>query len=299
MPVQNVETIANLTAGSGTPLVDDPQIFLGSLMSEGLYRDDDHRLGDYRLHPKGRLKSPPSFNNLSIPTTSTYPLRQIHMSFCSKDHYKPHPCLAIRPDGFIQLTSIDSNLIVHPAQLVKYLDHDKAIWDHQITVDLVAPARYKEWAAAYNSSKGDNPCEFATFDIVTELYNCDSFTIPRSLLTIPFFDNRYSELCVLGIIDGKGDLIEGGWANVKNALLCPHREAVRNQARSDARKAKRALKKLRIHDNPFKGYPLISQHSSQTFVPGGTGVQNTADLHSPQDLPPVEPELMPIDQLSN
>ncbi|KAG6867475.1 hypothetical protein C0993_002322 [Termitomyces sp. T159_Od127] len=133
---------------------------------------------------------------------------------------------------------------------------------------------------------------------ITGLYNCDSFSIPRSLLTIPVFDDPYSELCTLGIIDGKGDLIEGGWANVKNALLRPHREAVRNQARSDARKAERALKKLRIHDNPFEGYPLISQHSSRAFVPGGTGVQNTADLRSPHDLPRVEPELMPVDPLS-
>ncbi|KAG6875308.1 hypothetical protein C0993_009849 [Termitomyces sp. T159_Od127] len=301
LETQNVDHIAELPLGQGRPPLDDPQIFLGSLFWPGIDKEVRYEHKSTAPPSCGYLESSPNPHSLttsySLPTSLP-----TNMSFRPKDHYKPHPYLAIRPDGFLQLTSVEPNLIVHPAQLLKYLDHDEAVRNHQISSESFAPVGYEEWAAAYNASKGDNPTEFATFDIVTGLYNCDSFSIPRGILTIPYFDNRYLELRTFGIIDDKGDVIDGGWANVKNALLRPHRDAVRNQARSDARKVERALKKLRIADNPFKGYPSLSQHRSRTFPQGAKSqtatpiqtpvISGTATGSIPSDL-----ELMPLDPL--
>ncbi|KAG6867226.1 hypothetical protein C0993_005414 [Termitomyces sp. T159_Od127] len=189
------------------------------------------------------------------------------MSFCPKDHYKPHPYLAICLDGFFQLTSIKPNLIIHPAQLLKYLDHDEAVRNHLTSSDSLVPVSYKEWAAAYNSSKGDNPTKFTTFDLVTGLYNCDSFSSPRDILTIPYFDNCYSELYTFSIINNKGDLIDRGWANVKNVLLRPHHDAVRNQAHSDACKAKQALRKLASPTTLSRGGFAIANRLSPRWKP--------------------------------
>ncbi|KAG6868058.1 hypothetical protein C0993_007885 [Termitomyces sp. T159_Od127] len=159
------------------------------------------------------------------------------MFFCPKNHYKPHPGLTICPDGFIQLMSVDPNLVIHPAQLLRYLDHNEAVQKHQATKELVMPAGYEEWATVYNASKGNNPCEFVTFNLTTGL----AFTTD-------------------------GNIIEHGWANVKNALLCPYQEAVCNQACSDAHKAKCVLKKLCISDGPFRGYSSLFQHKAKVAL---------------------------------
>ncbi|KAG6874924.1 hypothetical protein C0993_011608 [Termitomyces sp. T159_Od127] len=276
LEARDVENIHELPAGDGKPPTDDPQVFLGSLQ----FPDINNPIANLILH---------------LPNSHARSISPINMSFRPKDHYKPHPGLAIRPDGFVQLTSVEPNLIIHPAQLLKFLDHNDAVRKHQVTDETVMPTGYEEWAAAYNASKGDNPCEFVTFDIATGLYNCDSFSIPRSILTIPYFDNRYSELRTFGIIDDDGNLVDGGWANVKNALLRPHRDAVRNQARSDARKVERALKKLRISNGPFRGYPTLSQYKAKTVASGLTTIPAAGSTGTN----PANLELMPVDQFDS
>ncbi|KAG6870856.1 hypothetical protein C0993_004029, partial [Termitomyces sp. T159_Od127] len=147
------------------------------------------------------------------------------MSFRPKDHYRPHPLLAARPDGLVQLTSVEPNIVVHPLQLQEYIRYDNDVRRHSLTVNTYVPAGYAEFAAAYNASKGDNPCEFTTWNETTSSYNVDNFAIPPSLLTFPYCDPRYNDFRVFGLIKTNGDIDNARWDMTKDALLRPHREA--------------------------------------------------------------------------
>ncbi|KAG5734437.1 hypothetical protein E4T56_gene11751 [Termitomyces sp. T112] len=162
-------------------------------------------------------------------------------NFHPKSHYKPHPLLGMHPDGFLQLAADDSNLTIHPAQLLHFLNHDANICHCHPTINM-----------------GDNPCKFATCDSKTSTYNVNNYSIPCSILTFPFFDNCYLELRSFNAIDRNGDVNEDGWANVKNALLHPHRNAVRNQAHSESCKAEKKFNKRHLEEAKSESFKPIS-----------------------------------------
>ncbi|KAG6899269.1 hypothetical protein C0993_011790 [Termitomyces sp. T159_Od127] len=132
-----------------------------------------------------------------------------------------------------QLTSVDPNIVLHPAQLLKFLKYDNNIWHCSATIDTIEPCGYDAFVHAYNALKGDNPCEFIIHDATTGLFNYDSFSIPVSIITFPIIDLRYAELHAFGVINAKGDLDAKAWASMKNMLLHPHRKAVCNQRQSE------------------------------------------------------------------
>ncbi|KNZ81585.1 hypothetical protein J132_11346 [Termitomyces sp. J132] len=184
----------------------------------------------------------------------------------------------MHPDGLLQLAADDPNLTIHPAQLLHFLDHDSNIHHRQPTTNTVELCRYEPFALA----KGNNPREFATRDPETGTCNINNYSIPRSIITFPFFDNRYLELRSFNVIDGNGDVNEAGWASVKNALLCPHRDAVRSQARSDSCKAEKKFKKRRPKDARSEGFKPTSAHGQ---AKKGRGLNKSND---PIDEMPVD-----------
>ena len=145
-----------LTPRTGRPPVDDPQVFLGSLLAVNLYKEDFTSLGSHSLLLQGTTE--PSLPNYPItPVTSSYPTIAPIATFHPKNHYKPHPCLSARPDSFVQLTAVNPNLIVHPAQLIKYLEYDHDIRRCSVTINAIEPSGYEAFATAYNLTKGKNP----------------------------------------------------------------------------------------------------------------------------------------------
>ncbi|KAG6893774.1 hypothetical protein C0993_000312 [Termitomyces sp. T159_Od127] len=152
------------------------------------------------------------------------------MSYCPKSHYLAHPLLAVRTNGLVQLNAVDPNIVIHPLQLVEYIEFDSAVHRHDASVDQYVPASYPKFAAAYNASKGNNPCKFATKKKKSDAsYNINSLSIPSSL-TFPFANQRYHNLQVFGLITKEGDIDTNLWDMMKNALLRPHRDAMRFQA---------------------------------------------------------------------
>ncbi|KAG5728931.1 hypothetical protein E4T56_gene8455 [Termitomyces sp. T112] len=149
--------------------------------------------------------------------------------------------MLFRPKGSLQMR------LTHPT-LLGYVDHDANIRRRSATVNMVEPNGYEGFATIYNRNKGDNPCEFILRKPETGLYNYDSFPIPQSVLTFPVVDSRYSKFRAFGIIKPDGEVNQEAWASMKNALLRPHREAVRNQARSDSCREEKELKKRRFED---------------------------------------------------
>ncbi|KAH0578314.1 hypothetical protein J132_10964 [Termitomyces sp. J132] len=119
-------------------------------------------------------------------------------------------------------------------------------------------------------------------DPETGTYNIDNYSIPHSILTFPFFNNCYLELRSFNIIDRNGDVNEDRWANVKNTLLCPHCDAVRNQARSESRKAEKKFKKHCLEEAKSEGFKPISASGPSKK---GRGVNRSND---PVDEMPVD-----------
>ncbi|KAG6875626.1 hypothetical protein C0993_008254, partial [Termitomyces sp. T159_Od127] len=156
------------------------------------------------------------------------------------------------------LTSVDPNLVVHPLQLQEYIQYDNDICRRNVTTNIYVPAGYAEFAAAYNSSKGDNPCEFTTWDENSSSYNVDNFAIPPSLLLFPYCDPRYTDFRIFGPIKTNGDIDTDHWDMVKNALLRPHRNAVHIQARIDSRREEKANKKRRYEEAYPQGFHVGS-----------------------------------------
>ncbi|KNZ81970.1 hypothetical protein J132_09291, partial [Termitomyces sp. J132] len=113
---QGNNKISELENRTGSPPVNDPQVYLGSVSIE-------HINAPSRLHINNHTGAPPSdfikFLSLSHSLLPSLILHQHSLSVMSsyhpKDHYNPHPSLAPCANGFIQLTSIDPNIIIHPA----------------------------------------------------------------------------------------------------------------------------------------------------------------------------------------
>ncbi|KAG6894720.1 hypothetical protein C0993_010924 [Termitomyces sp. T159_Od127] len=115
-----------------------------------------------------------------------------------------------------------------------------------------------EFAAAYNTSKGDNPCEFTTWNETTSSYNINNFAIPPSLLTFPYCNPRYNDFRVFCLIKTNGDINNARWDMTKDALLRPHCEAVRYQARADSRREEKAKRKRRYEEAYPHGFTVGS-----------------------------------------
>ena len=81
-------------------------------------------------------------------------------------------------------------------------------------------------------------------------------------LDFPSIDPRYAELRAFGLIQSNGDINHDAWASMKNTLLRPHREAVKNQTRSDLRCAERELKKRRLKEARPDGFHIPSSSTS-------------------------------------
>lgn len=253
LEAQGVSLIHELPLGTGKPPMDDPQTFLGSIQLP-TYKTPLPSLTP-RLDPlfPARQLSP----SVALPQphriASHYRTNHL-MSQRPKDHYNKHPLLAARPDGLVQLTSVDPNLVIHPLQLQEYIRFDSDVWRGSATIHSYMPAGYAEFAAAYNVSKGDNPCEFTTWNAETTSYNLDSFPIPPSLLKFAYCDRRYSELRVYNLLKANGEINDVKWEMIKEALDRPHREAVRNQARAESRREEKALKKRRLEEAHPEGF---------------------------------------------
>ncbi|KAG6896122.1 hypothetical protein C0992_010197 [Termitomyces sp. T32_za158] len=247
LEAQGVENIHELPTSSGKPPTNDPQVFLGSLqflpINTPQFRQD--------LHPPAHLDI---LREQCLHLTPKLFL----MSYRPKNHYTSHPCLAVRPDGFLQLTATEPHITIHPAQLLGFLDFNNAVRRRSATTHESEPAGYKAFAKIYNTTKGDNPCEFILCNAITGDWNYDGFPIPRSILTFPILNNCFVEFCAFGIINEKGDINRDAWASMKNALLCPHRKAVRNQARSESRCKEKEHKRCRIADAHLEGFKLPS-----------------------------------------
>ncbi|KAG6883904.1 hypothetical protein C0993_002932 [Termitomyces sp. T159_Od127] len=252
LEAQGVSNISELPAGTGNPPLDDPQTYIGAIHLP-LYKNPLN----IRLRPttlNQHTFSPRSLQ-LPAPLDLTYSSAST-MTFHPKNHYKPHPLLAACPDSLIQLTSIDPNLVIHPLQLQEYICYDNDVRCCNVTTNTYVPAGYTEFAAAYNASKSDNPCEFTTWDKNTSLYNVNNFPILPSLLEFPFFDTRYNDLHVFGLIKLNGDLDNFRWDMTHDTLLCPHHDAVRYRARADSRCEEKARKKHQYKEAYPQGFTV-------------------------------------------
>ncbi|KAG6863761.1 hypothetical protein C0993_010447 [Termitomyces sp. T159_Od127] len=253
LAAQEVNDITGLPLGAGNPPFHDPQTFLGALHFD-IYK----RSTPNNIHRQYQPSSQSINQENAREQLPTIYLHRYHlfeprnatdtMTFCLDSHYECNPLLIERKDGMLQLSSVNPNLVVHPLQLLEYLEHDAAVRRRDPSADVTVPAGYAEFATAYNSVAGSNPCEFATRKPGSSTYNVDSIPLPASLLTYPFSDKRLSDLASFGLIQKDGSLNTKQWQMMKNALLRPHREAVRNQARSEARQAEKARKKRRLEE---------------------------------------------------
>ncbi|KNZ78744.1 hypothetical protein J132_10232 [Termitomyces sp. J132] len=143
---------------------------------------------------------------------------------------------------------------------------------------MVEPCRYKPFALAYNHTKGDNPCKFATCDPKTGTYNINNYSIPCSILTFPFFDNCYLKLRSFNVTDRNVDINEDGWANVKNALLHPHCNAIRNQAHSKSCKVEKKFNKHCLEEAKSESFKPISASGPSKKGRGVNRSNNLANI---------------------
>ncbi|KAG6894318.1 hypothetical protein C0992_006620, partial [Termitomyces sp. T32_za158] len=223
LEAQGVTNISKLPIGTGVPPLDDPQTFLGAIHLDLYKAPIVRQLSQRNLNNLLTFQhSLPPLTPLSFDYCRACHQRAFTMSYRPKDHYKPHPLLAACPDGMIQLTSIDPNLVVHPLQLHAYIQYDNNVRCYNVTTNTFIPVGYTEFAAAYNASKGDNSCKFTTWDETTSSYNIDNFLIPPSILTFPYCDPCYNDLRVFGLIKPNGDVDATRWDMTCDALLCPY-----------------------------------------------------------------------------
>lgn len=139
LEVQEVSNINDLPLSTGTPPLDDTQTFLGAVQFI-LYK------AQVTLQSISISLNLPSLSLTSAQSLVSY-LNSFWMSFCSKDHYRPHPLLTMHPDGLIQLASIDPNIVVHLLQLQEYICYDNDVYHCNITINTYVPARYAEFTA--------------------------------------------------------------------------------------------------------------------------------------------------------
>ncbi|KAG6886889.1 hypothetical protein C0992_001764, partial [Termitomyces sp. T32_za158] len=267
LDAQSVDTIDDLPTGTGTLPANDPQVFLESLAPENLFKQSSTQTCNQPPPASNHSLLFSTYNSLvNYPTAS--------MSFRPKNHYIPHLCLVAQPNGFVQLTSVEHNLIIHPAQLQKFVEHNASICSCSATATMIEPVSYESFAKVYNASKGDNPCQFILRDPQTDLYDYNSFSIPKSLFNFPIIDNCYAKFCAFGIINAQGDI---------------NRHVVRYQARSESHREEKEIKRhhnddvnpdgLRIHLSYNKGK---KKRSNKEQSP--SGVTEPSD---PDDSMPV------------
>ncbi|KAG6898840.1 hypothetical protein C0993_003654, partial [Termitomyces sp. T159_Od127] len=60
------------------------------------------------------------------------------------------------------------------------------------------------------------------------------------------------------IINSNGDIDPDGWASMKNALLCPHHEAVCNQAHSESCREEKEMKRHCYEDSHPEQFGITS-----------------------------------------
>ncbi|KAH0585670.1 hypothetical protein J132_07618 [Termitomyces sp. J132] len=85
-----------------------------------------------------------------------------------------------------------------------------------------------------------------------------------------------------------GDINRDAWASMKNALLHPHREAVRNEARSESRREEKESKKRCLEDAKPDGFFLPTIPANNIH----NGKKRAAKAKSPL---PADAE-MPVDE---
>lgn len=99
LEAQGVSDIAELPSSKGSPPLDDPQTILGAVQFTIFKASVIPHLSTIAPHSPAS----PSLSARSIALS----YQSFSMSFCPKDHYKPHLLLTVQPDSLVQLTAID------------------------------------------------------------------------------------------------------------------------------------------------------------------------------------------------
>ena len=110
LDAQGIKKILDLGASTRTPPTNDPQIFLGALTVSETYKNYWLRTETLCVPASHIAESHSPLSHLFF----TIPDSPITMSFHSKNHYIPHPSLTSHPNSFVQLTTVEPNLIIHP-----------------------------------------------------------------------------------------------------------------------------------------------------------------------------------------
>ncbi|KAG6815793.1 hypothetical protein H0H87_011265, partial [Tephrocybe sp. NHM501043] len=105
-----------------------------------------------------------------------------------------------------------------------------------------------------------------------------------SLLTFPFFDKRYLELQAYRVINKRGDVNLQAWGGMKNALLRPHQEAQRNQARSEQRQEEKEVKNCRLEE----ALPEMFQEDEDKSKGKAKAQSNAATPSVPEEVSDVD-----------
>lgn len=94
----------------------------------------------------------------------------------------------------MQLTSINFDIIIHSAQLLKFFDYNNKVCCCHVTAATIKPASYKSFTKAYYATKGNDFCKFITYNSAIKDWNYNNFLIPYLVLTFLYFDSR--TLCI-------------------------------------------------------------------------------------------------------
>ncbi|KAG6839721.1 hypothetical protein C0991_012299 [Blastosporella zonata] len=270
LEAQGINSISELPSGTGTPPTDDPQIFLGSLSFSHINTPENPLSTPSTIHyaflvtafcPQYLQLQPNPIHTVAMSNSNLHP----------KSHYKCNPNIHQCSDGLIVASSGDLNYIFHLFQLAEFLKFDTAVCRRDPSVRDGIPIGYPEFANFWNLVKdADNPCEFVVYNNEAGAYTINTFSVPPSILSFPFIDPCYAELRAYDVINARGDLNPATWSAMKNALLCPHREAQRNQSHKEQRREKQESKKCRLEEALPEAI-LASATSNKTAKTRGKG----------------------------
>ncbi|RDB26930.1 hypothetical protein Hypma_004936 [Hypsizygus marmoreus] len=182
--------------------------------------------------------------------------------------YKKPKNIIQREDGFITIphAAVPSlHLIIHPGQLLEYLEYDKRIRDGDRSTAVEAPAGYAEFTRAFHAH-AEHPCGFAFYDEEKQIFDLNSYPVPRSLLTYGYLDPRYNTFLHANLIDKKGDINQTKWQSYQQALEAPHQQKVRQQQAKRQKEEERETKRRREEDDL-----AIGLLPSQSYEPAATG----------------------------
>lgn len=198
LEVLGVDSVADLSDGTGNPTNDDPQIYLGNLQIEDSQ--------NYKVH--------------EIPSVSSFPLSThlvpILSARCTMPEppSKGHPGFRIRDERCVYLFRDRSiTFLIHPLQLDLYVCFHIAVLyrkEHQHTY----PIGYNEFATKFNAHP-HYLGKFCSFDTDVNEWNrleplhgrnCSVFPVPTEFLDMSFVDPRHTQLVQLNFLTENGDV---------------------------------------------------------------------------------------------